>query len=480
MPPPPEPLDAPWLATVARSVPAVVMAAVASVGVWSVPLSVSELTTWRFAATPLRDFWTLLGDSGGAQAPYLVLVRFVAAVAGTSDVAVRLPSVLAMVAAAGLVAALGVRLAGLRVGFAAGILFAALPTTARFAQDAGPDALALCAALAATLVFTRLVTQPRGRTYVGYAVTVALLGLLHVAALAALVLAHAVCVAAMRVPARRAGAWLLATAAGAVPVAPFAVLWIRDLAPARRGDAAALTWAAARDMPGDLLGGPLLAGAVLALAFVGMSMRRPVIVATVWLFVTVGAVAVASAFSSLWEPRFLLAAVPAVAVLAAVALRRYTVARGVAVMLAVGLLGVAGQVEIREPAGHGVNSRGVGTVLRAAQAGDAAIYGVAGGPDQRAARLAVARYAGAHPADVLARIEPGETGGADVAECTGRDVVGCLGTPERVWVVRAGTHADPLAGLEPAKQDALRTGYDRADVWHPAGFTIGLYRRTAG
>jgi mannosyltransferase len=299
--------------------------------------------------------------------------------------------------------------------------------------------------------------------------------------LLALVLAHAVTVAAVRVPARRAGAWLLATVAGAVPVVPFAVLWIRDLAPVRAGDAAALTWAAARDMPGDLLGGPLFAGAVLALAFVGMSMRRPVVVATLWLFVTVAAVAVASAFTPLWEPRHLLAAVPAVAVLAAVALRRYTIARGVAVMLTVGLLGVAGQVAIREPTGHGANSRGVGTVLRAnAQAGDVAIYAVPGGPDQRAARLAVARYggAGARPADVLARIEPGETGGADVAECTGREVVGCLGQPARVWVVRAGTHADPLAGLDPAKQDALRTAYTRAETWQPAGFTLGLYRRT--
>jgi mannosyltransferase len=483
VPPPPEPLDAPWLATVAWSVPAVIMAAVGAIGVWSAPLSVAELTTWRFAATPERDFWTLLGDAGGAQAPYLVLMRLWATVAGTSDVALRLPSVLAMAAAAALVAALGVRLAGLRVGFAAGVLFAALPATARFAQDAGPDALALCAALAATLLLARLLDRARGRTYVGYAVAVALLGLVHAAAVPALILAHGVTLAVLRVPVRRAGAWLLAAVAGAVPVVPFAVLWIGDLGPVRPGATATLTWAAARAMPADLLGGALLAGAVLALAFVGASMRRPVIVATVWLFVTVAAVAVASAFTPLWEPRYLLAAVPGVVLLAAVALRQFSLARGLAVMIAVALLGVAGHVAIRGPAGHGPATRGVGAVLRAnVQAGDAAIYGPVDGPDQRAARLAVARYAGPRhrPDDVLARFEPGRTGGADIAECAGAEVVTCLGRPDRVWVVRARTLDDPLAGLDPAKQEALRSGYTPAQVWRPTGFTIGLYRRTTG
>jgi mannosyltransferase len=234
-------------------------------------------------------------------------------------------------------------------------------------------------------------------------------------------------------------------------------------------------------MPADLLGSALLAGAVLALAFVGASMRRPVIVATVWLFVTVAAVAVASAFTPLWEPRYLLAAVPGVVVLAAVALRRYSLARGLAVMLAIGLLGVAGHVAIRGPAGHGTATREVGTVLGAnVQAGDVVVYGPVGGPDQRAARLAVARYAGQRPDDILARFAPGVTGGVDVAECAGTEVVGCLGQPERVWVVRARTLDDPLAGLDPAKQEALRSGYTPGQVWRPTGFTIGLYRRTTG
>ena len=483
VPPPPEPLDAPWLATVAWTVPAVIMAAVGAIGMWSAPLSVPELTTWRFAATPWRDFWGLLGEQGGAEAPYLVLLRGFATIAGTSDVALRLPSVLAMTAAAGLVAALGVRLAGLRVGFAAGVLFAALPATARFAQDAGPDALALCAALAATLLLARLLSAPTGRGYVGYAVALTLLGLLHVAAAIALMFAHTVTVAVVRLPARRAGTWLLATVAAAVPVVPFAVLWIRDLDPVTRGAAGALSWAAVRDMPGDALGGTLLAGAVLALAFVGASMRRPVTVATVWLFTTVAAVAVASAFTPLWEPRYLLATVPALALLAAVALRRFTLARGLMVMLAVALLGVAGHVAIRGPAGHGPATRTVGAVLGAhVQPGDAAVYGAVGGSDQRASRLAVARYAraGARPADVLARVAPGGTGGVDVAECTGIEVLGCLGKPARVWVVRAGTLDDPLAGLDAAKQDALRTAYAPVQVFRPAGFTVGLYRRTTG
>ena len=59
-------------------------------------------------------------------------------------------------------------------------------------------------------------------------------------------------------------------------------------------------------------------------------------------------------------------------------------------------------------------------------------------------------------------------------------MLGCLGKPARVWVVRTGAHDDPLAGLDPAKQDALRTAYAPVQVWRPAGFTVGLYRRTDG
>jgi mannosyltransferase len=387
-----------------------------------------------------------------------------------------------MTACAGLVAALGVRLAGLRVGFAAGVLFAALPTTARFAHEAGPEALALCAALAATLILTSVVGEPRVATYVGYAVATGLLGLMSVAALLGVVLAHGVIVIAVRVPARRFGAWLIATVCGALPVVPFAVVWFREFDRLVAVGTGELSFTAARSMPGLLFGGALLAGAVLALAFVGMSMRRPVVVATLWLFVTVVAVAVASAFTPVWEPAYLLPAVPAVAVLAAVALRQFTLARGLAVMLAVGLLGIGGQLDVRGPAGHGDATRGVGNVLRAqARTGDAAVYGPAGGVDQRTARLAVARYTGraSRPTDALARVGPGRSGTDDIAECTGAEVAACLGEPARVWVVRTGAHPDPLAGLDPAKQEILRGRYAPGGAWHPAGFTLALYVRTA-
>jgi mannosyltransferase len=53
---------------------------------------------------------------------------------GASDVMLRLPSVLAMAASAGLTARLGTRLASPRVGLLSGLLFAVLPTTSRYAR----------------------------------------------------------------------------------------------------------------------------------------------------------------------------------------------------------------------------------------------------------------------------------------------------------------------------------------------------------
>lgn len=73
-------------------------------------------------------------------APYYALVKVWTAVAGSSDLALRLPSLAAMIGAAGLVGALGARLAAPRHGLLAGLLFAVLPSATRFAQEARPYA----------------------------------------------------------------------------------------------------------------------------------------------------------------------------------------------------------------------------------------------------------------------------------------------------------------------------------------------------
>ncbi len=98
-------------------------------GLWSVWVpsfwrdeSVSALA----ASRPIGDLWELLGHMDRVHALYYLLLRPVAWVS-TSELALRLPSVLATAAAAYGIAALGRHLASARVGLLAGLVFAALP-----------------------------------------------------------------------------------------------------------------------------------------------------------------------------------------------------------------------------------------------------------------------------------------------------------------------------------------------------------------
>src|SRR5262249_21919452 len=99
---------------------------------------------------------------------------------GDSDIALRIPSLLAMAVAGGMVGALGARLSGRLAGLLAGIVFALLPSTSRFAVEARPYALTVPVAIAATGLLLWAWEQPDPGRWSGYAVAVAVLGLLHI------------------------------------------------------------------------------------------------------------------------------------------------------------------------------------------------------------------------------------------------------------------------------------------------------------
>ncbi|MGW0502707.1 glycosyltransferase family 39 protein [Micromonospora sp. NPDC003241] len=152
-----------------------------------------ELATWSAATRPATDLLRLSGTIDAAAAPYYLLVHAWTAVAGDSVAALRLPSALAMAVAAGLTAALGRRLWDARVGTLAGLLFAVLPSTSRYGQEARPYALATALAVLSTLLLVDALHRPGPRRWAGYAVATAALGLTHLVALT-LLAAHAVAV----------------------------------------------------------------------------------------------------------------------------------------------------------------------------------------------------------------------------------------------------------------------------------------------
>ncbi|WP_231921156.1 glycosyltransferase family 39 protein [Micromonospora auratinigra] len=163
-----------------------------------------ELATWSAATRPVGDLVRLAGTIDAATGPYYLFVHGWTAVFGTSPTALRLPSALAVTAAAALTARLGERLAGPRAGLLAGLLLAVVPSTSRYGQEARPYALATLLAVLATLLLVEALRRPSWPRWTGYALTVAALGLTHLIALT-LLAAHGLVV-------------LLTTRRGPIPV----------------------------------------------------------------------------------------------------------------------------------------------------------------------------------------------------------------------------------------------------------------------
>src|SRR5215469_11950747 len=116
-----------------------------------------EAATISGSQRPLHAIMALTLHQDAVHGAYYLLVHAVIAVGGSTEAALRLPSLIAMCLAAGLTAALGKRLAesaGLPVpkvvGAGAGLLLVVVPLTTRYAQEARPYALTTLFAVAAT------------------------------------------------------------------------------------------------------------------------------------------------------------------------------------------------------------------------------------------------------------------------------------------------------------------------------------------
>jgi mannosyltransferase len=192
-----------------------------------------EADTLSAVSRPWPQVLRLLGHVDAVHGLYYLLLWPVARLAGTGALAVRLPSALAMAAAAAGVAVIARRLASRRAALYAGLVFAVLPAVSLQGHDARPYALVTAAATAASYLLLRVAADPRPGWLAGYAAALTLAGYLQLFALL-LIPAHAVTLAALRHRAGRAGQpscppgiarrWLAAVAAAAVAVTPVAAL----------------------------------------------------------------------------------------------------------------------------------------------------------------------------------------------------------------------------------------------------------------
>ncbi|MFI6822012.1 hypothetical protein ACIBJE_13815 [Micromonospora sp. NPDC050187] len=447
-----------------------------------------ELATWSAAARPLPDLARLAATVDATVAPYYLLLHGWVAVFGDSVTALRAPSVLAVTGAAGLTAVLGERLFGFRAGQLGGLLFAVLPSTSRYGQEARPYALATLLAVAATVLLVTALRRPGRGRWAAYAAVVTALGLAHLVALT-LLAAHALAV--------RGGAarrWLLALLPATSVSIPLALLARRQQSrqlswvdPARLGDLAGL--------PGSLTASAVVGGLLVGLAVVGAARPRDdtparggpagTTVAPRWGWIMLATVAapaallfVAGLVTAVWVPRYLVFTTPFLCLPAGALLASVRLVPALTVVGVTAALGAPAQLDLRRthdwPRSAQVDYRAAARIVAANQRpGDAVVYGSRDG--FLFLDLGLAYHLGdGHPRDVLAVRDPRRAGDLRAAEC--ERPAHCLAGVDRVWLVVAGDRADPVVALPTAKREAL-DGFSPTGRWTVPGITVALLAR---
>ncbi|RLP90265.1 hypothetical protein EAD89_13680 [Micromonospora sp. BL4] len=473
--------------------PAVLTLVVTCTGLGSAQLWRDELATWSAATRSPGDLARLAGTIDAATGPYYLLMHGWLTLVGDSTVALRVPAALAMTVAAGLLGVLGAQLVDRRTGLFAGLLFALLPGTSRYGQEARPYALATALAVLATLLLVTALRRPGWARWAGYAAAVAALGLTHLIALT-LLAAHALVVlvtwwrgsVAAGVagsdgaggPDRRAGRWAVALLPTALLVGPLLLKagmqrsrqldWVD---PARLDDLAALPGGVAQS---SVVGGLLVGLAALGAAHLGRRALLPAstVLLPVLLLFAAGTVV------PLWVPRYLVFVVPFACLLAGAALAGVSAPAALAVVVLAGLVGLPDQAALRRthewPRSAPVDYAGAARVIADGQRPrDAVVYS----PRESwlFLDLGVEYHLAEPPRDVLVTEDEVRRGDLWAAECP--QPARCLADAPRVWLVVAGWHAEPLATVPGAKGDALRADFTVTQAWQRPGLTVALLTR---
>lgn len=173
----------PTVAYLTWAAPVVVTAALGLFEIGVPQLWRDEFASWSAAGRTLPQLWAMLHNIDAVLGIYYFWLHLWMAVFGDSATAMRLPSVVAMAGAAGVVALIGQRLGGRAAGLASGLVFAVVPSVSRYAQEARPYAFAMLFAALATLMFLRAMERPKWSRWAVYAVVLALAGAANLVAL---------------------------------------------------------------------------------------------------------------------------------------------------------------------------------------------------------------------------------------------------------------------------------------------------------
>jgi mannosyltransferase len=477
------------------------MLAVGLPGMTTIQLGRDEAATWTAAARSFADFRWLMHNLDAVMAPYYLFMHAWIRVFGDSPLAMRTPSLLAMIGAAGAVALVGKRLGGTACGIGAGLLFAVIPTVSRFAHDARGYALATFGAILSILFLLRAMERPTWLRWALYAGAVTMSGAGHLVALL-VVIGHACAVAWWFTESRdrRAWRWLIASCVGVAPLLPLAYRG-RNQHWLQLGGVPIPDLAVFHRLPTELLQGATTAGALVTLALLsplvlfrrteGAELRRAGVVMLLGVaFGSPAALWVASQDMSMWYPKYLVFTTSALAILAVLVLAQVSTRLVLTAFLAVGALCLTDHQAIRQPLAHEHFNypspypgwfppptdydRAAQIMIDDHRPGDALLYA-----DPRDVwRTLMVDYrmrTGDRPRDVLAFKSRERTGSFGVAECP--DLKACFGAPQRVWVVTLRHPDDPLANAPDERAALLRGAYDLRERHLVAGLTVSLYAR---
>jgi mannosyltransferase len=341
-----------------------------------------EAATITSAQRSWAQLWAELHTVDAVHGLYYALMHAWFWLVGYTPFTLRLPSALAVGVAAALVVALGRRLAGMRVGVVAGIVFLLLPRVQWAGTEGRPYATITTLSVLLTLVGITAVRRTRSdhalRWWVAYGVT-ALVAVTFNVYLSLAVVAHAVVLLwtllaerSVRSSGPGRGArsavlplvtgrvlvrWAIAAGAAAVVAAPFVLVvsgqakqvgWIKGITEATRGQVFATAWFGASD-PYATVAWTLMTLGVVAV-FVGAHRRRAAVrdllraqtarVALPLVVVPTAVLLVATAMGErLYSPKYASLSLPFVAVLIALAITtirpKALLAAAVAVLLVV-------------------------------------------------------------------------------------------------------------------------------------------------
>lgn len=458
-------------------VPTVVMLAIGRWRLGNPSLGRDEAATLSVSQRTPDEIITLAHHVDGVIAPYYFVMHLWTVVFGDSVQSLRMPSVIAIAVGVGLFSELGRRLFDAKTGLLAGLMLTLVPLMSRYALEARVYGIVFMLAALTCLTFYHALQQPSWRRWIYYGLCVVMLGLAHMLALL-LLGGHLFVILSRWYRTRQAGLtrWFIVTAISVLPALPLAWLGLhqRD---AQLNWIAPMTTDIAREAPDSLFGAAAVAYLFIGLAFAlrtGAS-ERPIAIELLVAAVIPPAALIAYSFTGtpMWVPRYVLFALGFVALLAAAALRglRY---RPVAVLVVLAIIAYPALDDVRRPNSHqGPNLRHLASVISANyRPGDGIIYGTT---SNWSLRIGIDYYLRGKPApvDLLSVKSGADAGTLGATECTDP---ACIGTTQRVWLLRHLQSDNPLSDAG-AVEPYMREHYREVVRWKVSKATLVLYER---